>query len=70
MKPSTATLAAIVTPMTQNGSLAMIHTRTTMRKTMFVQNTHDFSVFSAGAVAPRRRQLYQTMFATSDTATA
>lgn len=40
-----------------------------MRKTTFVQNAHGRTPSSGGGVV-RLRQLYQTMFAISDTITA
>src|SRR5207249_3003651 len=51
MKAMIPRLSAMVIPMMKNGSLAMIQTMTTIRNTMLVQNTHDFSAFSAGAIA-------------------
>ena len=62
-------LAATDTAITQKDTPARSSTRYQMRKTTFVQKAHGRMPSSGGGVV-RLRQLYQTMFAISDTSTA
>ncbi len=69
MYTTSATLAAIDTAITQKDTPARSRTRYQMRKTTFVQKAHGRTPNSGGGVV-RLRQLYQTMFAISDTTIA
>ncbi len=69
MYTTSAMFAAIETAITQKDTPARSRTRYQMRKTTFVQKAHGRTPSSGGGVV-RLRQLYQTMFAISDTATA
>jgi hypothetical protein len=69
MYTTSAMFAVIDTAITQNGTPARSNTRYQMRKTTFVQKAHGRTPNSGGGVV-RLRQLYQTMFASSDTTTA
>jgi len=69
MYTTSAMFAAIDTATTQNDTPARSSTRYQMRKRMFVQNAHGRTPSSGGGVV-RLRQLYQMMFAISDTTTA
>lgn len=69
MYTTSAKFAAIDTPMTQKDTPARNSTRYQIRKTTFAQKAHGRTPSSGGGVV-RLRQLYQTMFAIRDTATA
>ncbi len=69
MYTTSAMFAAIDTAIAQNDTPARSRTRYQMRKTTFVQKAHGRMPSSGGGVV-RLRQLYQTMFAIRDTATA
>ncbi len=69
MYTTRAMFAAIETAITQKDTPARSSTRYQMRKTTFVQKAHGRTPNSGGGVV-RLRQLYQTMFAISDTTIA
>ena len=69
MYTTSAMFAAIETAITQKGTPARRSTRYQTRKSTFVQKAQGRMPNSGGGVA-RLRQLYQMMFAMSDTATA
>jgi hypothetical protein len=69
MYTTSAMFAVTDTAMTQKDTPARSRTRYQMRKTTFAQKAHGRTPSSGGGVV-RLRQLYQTMFAISDTTTA
>jgi hypothetical protein len=69
MYTTAAMFAATEMASTKNGTPARRSTRYQIRKTTFVQKAHGRTPSSGGGVV-RLRQLYQTMFAINDTATA
>jgi hypothetical protein len=69
MYTTSAMFAATDTAITQKDTPARSSTRYQTRKTTFVQKAHGRTPNSGGGVV-RLRQLYQTMFAIRDTATA
>jgi len=69
MYTTSAMLATIDTAITQKDTPARSSTKYQMRKTTFVQKAHGRTPSSGGGVV-RLRQLYQMMFAISDTTTA